>query len=602
MDNEKGMAGAEIINGDVTYRVELAPARLTFVQNQAFTVGTTTALTVDMVNNSAITATSATLASLGLRTGMTYIGANSATKYTIEKLVINAANTVTVTFDKAVANLTDFGDLTAAAAATRSQVFSGFAYMDTDNDGSLSEKVYRMHSTTASGSGDLFIDLDYNGVNDNTDLTFLKTTTLKDLSAYADNQVVFVDPATGKVYRKVPIQNDTTNRTVYLDKLGKGSYDEELYDIVNAGGTATGTARWVVDEDRNGKAGTSDTTVISIKDGAIATGTVTNIATDTATLNMASGSSIDGVRAGSSRIQIRGNIGTVNQISQLSFISGTDKTERNVFQNSALTNGTDHASSVEKSADGESVTQTIVIYDSLGQSHDVALTFVLESKDNDKSTWRWLAETPDASQRNGFFPAGDPRGKAPAINVGSGKLVFDNFGRFLRAEQPSPALISIPLEGQSTKTALEVKPDFSVLTAFASAAGSQVDVREQDGFAQGVMDRFSVDANGRVTGIYTNGLREVVAQVALAAFANPDGLVRQGSNLYTVSSSSGNAMVGTALSGERGAIRAKALEQSNVDITTEFTNLIITQRSYQANSRVITKSDELLQELLQVVR
>jgi flagellar hook protein FlgE len=105
-----------------------------------------------------------------------------------------------------------------------------------------------------------------------------------------------------------------------------------------------------------------------------------------------------------------------------------------------------------------------------------------------------------------------------------------------------------------------------------------------------------------VSGIYTNGMTEVVAQVALAAFANPDGLNRVGGNLFSVGANSGNAMIGAAQTAERGAIRGGALETSNVELTEEFTKMIVAQRSYQANSRVITKADALLEELIQIVR
>lgn len=587
-DNEKNMAGSLFIDGSGTYRVDLAPARFRIKTGVVITAGTTTAFTVDQINNTAI-ATGSTLSTLGLRTGMTIVGAVSKAVYTVDKLVVTGTD-LAITFDKAIADANDF-------AASSSYVLNGFAYIDADNDSKLDETVYRVHN---SGTA-LYIDKDFNGVNDNTDLTFKSSTTVSDLSAYADNEVVYTDPLTGNVYRKVPVTFDKTNRYVYLDANNKGIYDEQRFNIVNAGGTTASSVRWVIDENNDGVAADTDTAVISTTLGAHTTGTVVSIASDTATLKMPTGSVVNGVTTGSGRMQIRGNIGTTNELSGVSFISGADRVERNVFTNSALTNGSVNAATTQKSAVGESVSQNILVYDSLGTPHDVTLTFVLEQKDNDKATWVWYAETGDAAQKNGNFPAGDPRGNKPGINVGTGKAIFDNFGRFMRSE-PAQPLISIPLEGLNTDSALQIKPDFKILTSFANANGSQVDVREQDGFAQGVMDRYSVSTNGEVTGIYTNGLREVVAVIALAAFANPDGLIRQGGNSYAVSSNSGNAMIGTALTGERGAIRSKTLEASNVDITKEFTNLITTQRAYQANSRVITKSDEMLQELLQIVR
>lgn len=364
-----------------------------------------------------------------------------------------------------------------------------------------------------------------------------------------------------------------------------------------AAGTVTFMSNnWVFDEDMTGTASASDNLIVSQK--SISSSEFSN---GSATVNHASAVTANEVETGSGRIQLRGNIGTVNELSNISFISGVDKVERNIFGASSLADTSGSGFSLQKTADGESVNQNIVVYDSLGKSHDVNLTFVLEDKDNDKASWRWYAETADAAQSTGIFPVGDPRGTTPAVNVGTGVVEFDNFGRFLRSD-PTQPLISIPLEGQDTDSALNITPDFSILTAFAETAGSEIDVREQDGYAEGVMERFSVGSDGAVTGIYSNGMREVVAQVALAAFANPDGLVRSGANLYTVGSNSGNAMIGTAGSGERGTIKGEALELSNVDITKEFTEMITTQRAYQASARVITKSDELLQELMQIIR
>lgn len=475
-----------------------------------------------------------------------------------------------------------------------------YAYLDADGDGTHDEKVFTVGYDAVNSL--LTLDTDGDAVSEVT-----LSSSLSDLTAFADNEQVFVD-SSGNIYRKVPKIYATAEDQVYLDKGNKGTYDEIRYNIVNVGSSTSGAAAgadgehlWVIDENNNGVYDSGENTVVATS-GADNDSVLTS---STATLNRPSGSTINGQSSGSGRFQIRGNIGVVNELSDISFMSGVDKTERNIFAASALADASGHGYSIATNADGESVSQNIVVYDSLGRSHDVNVTFVLEAQDNDKATFRWFAETASAARKNGIFPAGDPRGQAPSINVGSGTVQFDNFGRFLRssgATENSEAVIAIPLEGMDTDSTLNIKPDFSILTAFADVNGSAVDVREQDGYAQGVMDRFSVNADGTVTGIYTNGLTEVVAQVALAAFANPDGLVRAGGNLFMVGSNSGNAMIGSAMSGERGAVRGESLELSNVDVTQEFTNMITTQRAYQANARVVTKSDELLQELMQIIR
>jgi len=589
-DNEKGMAGSAFIDGDVTARVHTAPVVATFAA-----AGADDATSGNMVIEFGANETDTIV------TGMTIVG-NSGTLYTVDKVIGDFVH-----FDRAVAADALAVDDFNAAGFT---VVSGFAYLDTDNDGTLGESVFRIKNTavdtSAATSGDLFIDIAQDGVSTSDgQLTVTSTTPIQDLSSYEDNAIVYTDTSTGNIYRKVPVAYNSDHSLVYLDGLNTGTYDEVRYRIVASEPTGTavalstdystdGRVNWVIDESFDGTAGSDETILIS--NNAIET-----MSTGTATINAPSANSINGIRAQSGSIQLRGQIGTVNELSDISFISGTDSVERSVFAASSLADSSGDGFSLEVSATGESVTQNIVVYDSLGATHDVNVTFVLEDQDNDTASWRWFAETPDASRADGAFPVGDPRGLTPSINVGTGVVHFDNFGRYLRSE-PAQPLISIPIEGQDTDSALNVTPDFSILTAFANTNGSEVDVREQDGYAQGVMDRFTVNADGSVTGIYTNGLTEVVSQVALAAFANPDGLTRSGSSLFTVGSNSGNAMIGAALTGARGAVRGESLELSNVDITQEFTDMIITQRAYQANARVVTKSDELLQELMSIIR
>lgn len=643
-DNEKGMAGSQFIDGDATVRVVTAPV-LAASTGAAANDGTSGMMTLTLS------------AATGIKTGMAVVGDVSGTKYTVDRIVGNVIH-----FDKA-RSTTDFN------AQADSILFSGFSYLDVDGDGAHDETVYRVRNSkvdTAATSGSLFIDIAGAGdAASTTALTISTTSTNNNLASYGDNAIVFKDANTGNVYRKVPSAYDPDNNLVYIDKMTKGTFDEQRYDVTAASalvtptGIADGTAndgnleltvsaadaaklstgmvvtanskeytvtningttvtvnlgatteaaadftasrmvtfynkQWTIDESHSG-------TIDYNEDLIVSTQSLASMSGDTATLNMPTSNSVDGVKAKSGSIQMRGQIGSVNNITDISFISGVDKVERNIFGPSALADTSGNGYSIEKTSDGESVTQNIVVYDSLGKSHDVNMTFVLESKDNDKAVWRWYAETADASRKNGIFPVGDPRGLTPAVNVGTGVVHFDNFGRFLTSDPVQP-LISIPIEGQDTDSALNIKPDFSILTAFAETSGSQVDVREQDGFAQGVMDRYSVNADGTITGIYTNGMTETVAQVALAAFANPSGLTRTGANLFTVGSNSGNAMIGEALTGERGAIRGESLESSNVDITDEFTDMITTQRAYQANARVITKADELLQELMSIIR
>lgn len=125
---------------------------------------------------------------------------------------------------------------------------------------------------------------------------------------------------------------------------------------------------------------------------------------------------------------------------------------------------------------------------------------------------------------------------------------------------------------------------------------------EADGYSSGVFERVSIDADGMMFGVADNGVRFELAQLAIASFSNPSGLKSVGGNTFTSTLASGTAKVGTALSGGRGTVRAGQLEDSNVDLTVEFTRLIIAQRGFSANAKTITVTDEVLQELTSIIR
>ena len=124
----------------------------------------------------------------------------------------------------------------------------------------------------------------------------------------------------------------------------------------------------------------------------------------------------------------------------------------------------------------------------------------------------------------------------------------------------------------------------------------------QTGRAAGTLQSFTINADGTLLGSFSNGLKQSLGRVALSTFTNPAGMEKAGGSLYRTTVNSGDAQVGAAGTGGRGDLTGGALEMSNVDLSAEFTNLIIAQRGFQANSRVITTSDELLQELVNLKR
>jgi flagellar hook protein FlgE len=123
-----------------------------------------------------------------------------------------------------------------------------------------------------------------------------------------------------------------------------------------------------------------------------------------------------------------------------------------------------------------------------------------------------------------------------------------------------------------------------------------------NGISAGTISSFNISTTGEVVGIYTNGEQKVLQTIGLASFDNPAGLMKLGSNLFQETPNSGTATTGTAGSGSFGSITPGALEMSNVDLSEQFTAMITTQRGFQANSRVITTSDEILQELVNLKR
>ncbi len=217
------------------------------------------------------------------------------------------------------------------------------------------------------------------------------------------------------------------------------------------------------------------------------------------------------------------------------------------------------------------------VYDSLGNSHDLVMTFTKTAA----NTWTWEA----------FDQLGASLGGPNTITFNASGVYTGPF-----APPPLPTFTYNPGGGASLIT---VTPDCSAMTQYAADSSA---VGVADGYTRGSLQDFSLDASGVVTGMFSNGRNQPIAQVALAVFNNPGGLIRKGDTLFEESNNSGVAQVGTAQTGGRGKITPGSVEMSNVDLSQEFTNMIVTQRGFQANSRIITTSDEMLQELVNLKR
>ncbi|SDX87653.1 flagellar hook protein FlgE [Modestobacter sp. DSM 44400] len=170
-------------------------------------------------------------------------------------------------------------------------------------------------------------------------------------------------------------------------------------------------------------------------------------------------------------------------------------------------------------------------------------------------------------------------------------LSFDAQGRF---DPPTDA--TLRFTPRNADWPGPVTLDMTGVTQYGGK--TTVTATEQDGAAMGTLQSFALSNDGTITGVYSNGLRQPIGQLALASFSNPGGLAKAGNSSYTTGDNSGLALIGVAGTGGRGSLSAGALEMSNVDLAEEFTNLIVAQRGFQANSRVITTSDQVLQELV----
>lgn len=204
---------------------------------------------------------------------------------------------------------------------------------------------------------------------------------------------------------------------------------------------------------------------------------------------------------------------------------------------------------------------TMKLYDTVGAERTLTLTFT-------RAATGWSLAATDGTS-----------------TVASQPVTFDAAGRIA-----SPTALTVG----------GVAVDLSTVTGYAGldtvAAGTQ------NGQAAGTLLSFALGADGTITGAFSNGLKQVIGRIALAAFTNPGGLEKAGGSLFSTSVNSGDPMVGTAGTGGRGSLAGGSLEMSNVDLSSEFTSLIVAQRGFQANSRIITTSDEVLGELVNLKR
>ena len=250
--------------------------------------------------------------------------------------------------------------------------------------------------------------------------------------------------------------------------------------------------------------------------------------------------------------------------------------------------------SIDDVAAASDFATSITVYDSLGGPHSVTICFERQSS----SDWGWTAvvDGGEVGETDGL-----------AFEISSGSLTFDGDGELTSFTQVNTSTSSpwnftgaedqdiefnFGIDGSGVENDGDVR---------AISGPSAITAVIQDGYGSGDLIQMTVDENGNVRGTYTNGEDILLGQVALSEFPSYQGLKRVGRNLYQSTQLAGDPAVGTPGTGTRGNLISFALEQANVDLEDQFVDMIQSQRTYQANARVITTTDGTLQELVQLL-
>ena len=230
-----------------------------------------------------------------------------------------------------------------------------------------------------------------------------------------------------------------------------------------------------------------------------------------------------------------------------------------------------------------SVTTLVTVYDSLGASHSVPVVFT-KSANN-----KW---TMSLGTGGDTYSITEKDGTTTNVTLTKSDLNFDSTGAYLNGSA------SLNLTYGNGAAAQQVSMNLAAVTQYA---GTSTVSATSDGNAAGTLSSVSIDSSGVITGTYTNGVRQKEAQIAMAQFNNPSGLTKMGGNLYQESNNSGTRTISGA-SDIGSELTTSALEMSNVDIADQFSDMIITQRGFQSNSKIITVSDEMLETLINMKR
>jgi flagellar hook protein FlgE len=238
-------------------------------------------------------------------------------------------------------------------------------------------------------------------------------------------------------------------------------------------------------------------------------------------------------------------------------------------------------------ANGQSTVTDFIAYDSLGLPIRMRVTSVMERRTDTETIYRWYADSADNSPATG--------GK---ISVGTGLIRFDGTGNFVTA---SNSLVAVDRLNFPSASPLQFNLDFTSMSGLAVDEPSMIASR-QNGSPPGVLSSYLISEDGLIRGVFSNGVSRDLGKIRLARFTNPEGLEQRGQNLYAQGINTGLPIEGSPGENGIGSVVSGALELSNTDIGSDLVNLVLASTQYRSNSRVITATQQLFDELLNIRR
>ena len=266
-------------------------------------------------------------------------------------------------------------------------------------------------------------------------------------------------------------------------------------------------------------------------------------------------------------------------------------------------------------AEDETYKTVMKVYDSLGNAHNIEVAFVRTGdEDNNRQFDVYITKVddeeikPDNAQGDSKIPGTKITDDNPLQFNTSGQLIFGGDKKTIEitisdGEDGEGVDLGDPTDPGTVfqgAAPLTIELDFTKLKSYA--AQSDAAALSVNGYPSGKLDEFTISSTGEIEAVFSNGQTKILGRVGLANFKNPAGLLREGSNMYRETANSGIPMFGSPATGGFANLQPGSLEMSNVDLAREFTDMITTQRGFQANSRVISVSDEMLQELVNMKR